>query len=376
MNDILNDGTIRQDGLVFRPRDTSGEGAYRIHYPVLAQVVKVYDTDDEENREGSRVLCDLLVEEMGITLQRVPVMVACGGADNYIHFPIHDGTKNVDDSEFDELIQDRKLTNGDTAVVQFLMGDVARPIITAIYPHFQAGVAGVCPSPRPKKDDKKQFKLRINGTNLTIDKDGNVIFDTTDVIGQDKSEVKRSKKFALNFTNKDEAGHLFVFDMTDGAEEVTITHLKGSLVKMDKDGNVLIADSEGDTVYLDAANKTASVASSQGSLITLKDDIVLVDKTGANIINLKDDTLQLTAGKNVIVSAPSCTLECGTVNLGTAAVFHATVYENLKTVFDGHTHATGVGPSGPPLPPSTLALAEASPATSVKAEYVLLRANV
>lgn len=377
MRDILADGSVRQDGLVMYERDTQGRGVGKINYPVLARVLKVYDIDDDENnRNGDTVVCDLHVTELGITLTQAQVLFPIGGADNYMHIPIHENTANLDGSKFNNLVDDPKLADGDTVLVVFVMGDIHRPYILSVQSHWQSGMNGKVksPSPRPKKDDGKAFKLRINGTNFIIDKDGNVIFETTDVVNQDKSEVPRKKKMMFNFDGEDGQGHLFVFDAEDNS--ISITHKSGSTWKMGTTGSILMFDSNGDSLYMDPDEQSVTLASGQGSLLVLNKGALIIDSTGANIFSIDDTLMQLTAGQDLVISAPSCTIQSGTVNVGNNAFFHATIYENLKTIFDAHTHATGVGPSGPPLPPNTMALMELSPATSVKATYVLLRGNI
>jgi hypothetical protein len=378
VRDILADGSVRQDGLVLHERDTQGRGVGKINYPVLARVLKVYDIDDDENnRNGDTVVCDLHVTELGITLTQAQVLYPIGGADNYMHVPIHENTANLDGSKFNNLVDDPKLADGDTVLVVFVMGDIHRPYILSVQSHWQSGMNGKVesPSPRPKKEDGKSFKLRINGTNFIIDKDGNVIFETTDVVNQDESEVPRKKKMMFNFDGADGQGHLFVFDAEDNS--IMITHKSGSVYKMTGTGSILMHDSNGDSLYMDPSDQTLTLSSGQGSLLVLNQGALIIDSSGANIFSIIDENLmQITAGQDLVLSSPSCTIQSGTVNVGNNAFFHATIYENLKTIFDAHTHATGVGPSGPPLPPMTFAIAEASPATSIQASYVLMRGNL
>jgi hypothetical protein len=104
------------------------------------------------------------------------------------------------------------------------------------------------------------------------------------------------------------AGHVFMFDDTEGAEEITLSWKKGlALLTFDMTGSVKLQNLAGATFVMDA----------------------LLNKIVA------------TAG----------TIECN------GALQSAILGDLFKTYFDTHTHPTGVGPSGPPIvpmPPTTL----------------------
>lgn len=104
------------------------------------------------------------------------------------------------------------------------------------------------------------------------------------------------------------AGHVFMFDDTPGAEEITLSW---------KDGSALLTfDSKG--------------------------TVTLQNKAGATfVMNSTSDKIVVTAG----------TIE---LNGGEQA---AILGDLFKTYFDTHTHPTPTGPSGPPImpmPPTTL----------------------
>jgi hypothetical protein len=104
------------------------------------------------------------------------------------------------------------------------------------------------------------------------------------------------------------AGHVFMFDDTEGSEEITLSW---------KDGSALLT----------------------------------FDLTGSiKLQNLAGATLVMDSVTNKIVAT------AGTIELNGAA--QAAILGDLfKTYFDTHTHPTGVGPSGPPIvpmPPTTL----------------------
>jgi hypothetical protein len=88
------------------------------------------------------------------------------------------------------------------------------------------------------------------------------------------------------------------------------------------------------------------------------------------------DTLQVTSKKTVNLSAQNVTLAGGNVNLGNFAALSAVLAEPLAILFDTHFHAAPLGPTSPPLPPTTAALMNANPATSFASAYVKMRTNL
>lgn len=76
--------------------------------------------------------------------------------------------------------------------------------------------------------------------------------------------------------------------------------------------------------------------------------IVLDDRAGA------DGAIRLIAGSAYITIKNDATvveLEGVEIKLGSAATERAVLGDALKTLYDAHTHPTGVGPSGPPVAP-------------------------
>lgn len=98
------------------------------------------------------------------------------------------------------------------------------------------------------------------------------------------------------------AGHVVMFDDTEGKEQIAISWKDGSAsVVMNKDGSVIIKNTKGATVNMDAT----------------ADKIV----ASATLIEVNGDSESAVLG------------------------------DAFKAYFDTHTHPTGVGPSGPPAAP-------------------------
>lgn len=116
------------------------------------------------------------------------------------------------------------------------------------------------------------------------------------------NEAFTSKNYGKRRGFATPAGHVFVFDDTEGDEEVTLSWKKGAaLLTFDAKGTVTIQNKAGATVVMD---------SDTGKIV------------------LTSDLIELNGGEQ------------------------AAILGNLfKQYFDTHTHPTGVGPSGPPIAP-------------------------
>lgn len=158
------------------------------------------------------------------------------------------------------------------------------------------------------------------------------------------------------------AGHVLMFDDTEGAEEVRLSRNisgKYSYVAMDKEGSMVVANNNGSYVYLDAENKAVSVVDEHGNLIKMDDtEVSIIDKT-SNIITMKDKLVQILGQDAVVISSKTLNVKSGTIDLLDGADAHLVRGEDLLNFYNTHTHPTGMGPSGPPvvlLPPTALSL--------------------
>lgn len=181
-------------------------------------------------------------------------------------------------------------------------------------------------------------------------------------------------KLQLSLVNAN--GGFIIIDDTADKEGIYIQHKNGSLMQFQKTGSIVMTTPKGNMVFLDEEEGAVTLKSAAGGLLTVKEDMTLGDQTGKNIVSFSKDSVNILADKNVNISAVNVNLEAGAINLGKGASFHAVIYENLKSIFDSHIHPTAVGPSGPALPPNTMALMELNPATSAKASSVKIKGNL
>jgi len=169
-------------------------------------------------------------------------------------------------------------------------------------------------------------------------------------------------------------GHSMIFDDTKNKETINIIHSSGARNTMSKDGSVKINAGDGSNLFMNAANLTTSLTSGFGTYVSMGKDVRLVSPFQALILDGLT-TAQLTSNVNILLKAPKVEISGGAIALGALAAYSATLAEPLALLFDAHIHATPTGPSGPPLPPNTAALFNATPATSFAALFVKVKGN-
>lgn len=151
------------------------------------------------------------------------------------------------------------------------------------------------------------------------------------------------------------SGHTIEIMDQEGEERIIIRHKGNAFLVLDKSGNVVLSNQSGSHLNLDVSNGVATLMSEQGHLVTLKSDGVTLASSGGAYINLNDNEVQIVASKIHLLG--------DTVALGTGAAEPTLMATTFWTIFASHMHATGVGPSGPPMPP-VLPTLVGPPATS------------
>ncbi len=150
-------------------------------------------------------------------------------------------------------------------------------------------------------------------------------------------------------------GHILMFDDTDGGERINLTWhaLEGeedkyAYIAFDPNGSIIMGNKNGSLIFMDAENGAMSIIDEHGN--TIASDSVglrLIDATG-NVVELKDQVVQVLAPGSVVINAKTVDLQSGQVVIGKSAVQKVVLGDLWKTLFDGHLHPTGTGPSGPP----------------------------
>jgi hypothetical protein len=159
-------------------------------------------------------------------------------------------------------------------------------------------------------------------------------------------------------------GHVLMFDDTPGKEKVSLTwHSKDdkySYFSFDETGSVILSNKNGSLIYLNAEDGETSWIDEHGnSFSTSVEGMKLIDKF-SNIIETKDGLVQILSQSAIAVSAKNVVVDAGSIELASnalePAVDPAVLGAKWMALFAAHTHPTGVGPSGPPIPTGTEAL--------------------
>lgn len=173
-----------------------------------------------------------------------------------------------------------------------------------------------------------------------------------------------NEDFTTNYPNRQgwrtRTGHLLMFDQTEDDEKIILRHGgtgkdgAGSFMSFTKEGNVIIATEGGQMIYINDEDGEVTVLDKNSNLIGLNSDgITLAQGGSGQMIDMNDQGVFITVAGNCTVTANDVTLSAGSVNLGATAIESVIKGQTFQTLFNAHTHPTGVGPSGPPVVPLT-----------------------
>ena len=149
------------------------------------------------------------------------------------------------------------------------------------------------------------------------------------------------------------SGHVIDLSDDDGKEKLVIRHKLDSFVSIDEKGSVLAANQKGSYLYLNADTAEVSVTSEQGHMVTLNADGVTAVHSSGSRIEIVDGKVKLTGTSSVQIVAQDVSIAGGSLALGGSAQDPAVLGNGLMAMYNSHTHATAVGPTGPPIPPLT-----------------------
>lgn len=148
---------------------------------------------------------------------------------------------------------------------------------------------------------------------------------------------------------KTEAGHFLTFEDKEGAETVTLHSSAKAEVVMDMKGSITLTDAKGARVVLDAEAGELTVEDANGnSMVMTSSGITCTDASGNEI--------KTAAGGVEIKSSAVVNIEGSQVTVAGAGGEPLVKGTTFLSMFNTHTHPTGVGPSGPPVVPLTPAV--------------------
>ena len=143
-------------------------------------------------------------------------------------------------------------------------------------------------------------------------------------------------------TLKTPSGHSLVFDDEADQEQIRLEHNSGSKVTIAPNGTIQIEDTSPNTITLDTENGMIQITDANGNQLVMDSSGSKVEDSNGNTIEMTASGITL-AGQKVVIDAPM-------VCLGGEGGEPVIKGQNFLTLFATHTHPTGVGPSGPPIP--------------------------
>jgi len=161
------------------------------------------------------------------------------------------------------------------------------------------------------------------------------------------------------------SGHTIEMLDTAGEEKITIRHKGNAFLSIDKNGSVLISNSKGSHIYLNAEDEEATFVEQHGHLIAMTADAVMITNKDGSFVELKGGKARVVAADGLQVTAKSITLDGGSISLGANATEPVILGNAFALAWGMHTHPTALGPSGPPIP-SLAALAATVMSKKVK----------
>lgn len=138
------------------------------------------------------------------------------------------------------------------------------------------------------------------------------------------------------------AGHIVQLDDESGTERLRLHHSAGTELLMDENGSIALTDTKGAKVTLDANAGELSIVDSNGSSIKMTASGTTVEDGNGNKVEMAASGLTL-EGQQIVVKGTQVMLG----GQGGEPIIKGT---SFLTLFATHTHPTGMGPSGPPIP--------------------------
>lgn len=229
---------------------------------------------------------------------------------------------------------------GDNVFVRFDRGRPDEPIAYLGGPHTTAGVpaefAGTSGLAENSVPEVRGFISRMGHRIIWSDKDGDesirIIWHKAD--GSDPAKNDRS--LSADRSKGDSSALLF-----------------------NPDGSILITSKDGTLIHLDPANgefKIIHKAGGSSNILSMTSDgVSVVDQSGSSL-TMAGGKIQASCKGEITVNGASLNAKTGGVFLGDGAQIKAILGDPFMALFNAHVHATGLGPSGPPIPPMVPAM--------------------
>jgi hypothetical protein len=148
------------------------------------------------------------------------------------------------------------------------------------------------------------------------------------------------------------SGHMIEVTDKKDEEKIVIRHMKNSFLSVDKEGSIVVSNQKGSFLNLDSKNQSTTLMEQHGNLITMSSDGVLIVNDKGVSVEIKGDNVRILAAGNIQLSGKKILIQGQTVGIGENAMEPTLLGQTFLISYAAHTHATAVGPSGPPVPPA------------------------
>jgi uncharacterized protein involved in type VI secretion and phage assembly len=145
---------------------------------------------------------------------------------------------------------------------------------------------------------------------------------------------------------KTESGHVLTFEDRDGEEQITLHSAADAEMVMDPNGTVSLTDSGGAKVVLNAESSEVLIEDANGNSMLMSSSGISCTDANGNEIKSSASGIDLKSSAVVNIEGSMVTV----AGAGGEPLIKGTTFLSM---FNTHTHATGVGPTSPPVVPLT-----------------------
>jgi uncharacterized protein involved in type VI secretion and phage assembly len=145
---------------------------------------------------------------------------------------------------------------------------------------------------------------------------------------------------------KTESGHVLTFEDKDGEEQITLHSATEAEMLMDPNGSISLTDSGGAKVVLDAEAGEILIEDANGNSM-------LMSSSGITCTDASGNEIKSSSGGIDVKSSATVNIEGSMVTVAGSGGEPMIKGTTFLSMFNTHTHATGVGPSSPPVVPLT-----------------------
>lgn len=161
-----------------------------------------------------------------------------------------------------------------------------------------------------------------------------------------RSEVPAEYQGPSTKILKTGSGHLLMFEDKEGEEQITLRSSTGAKAVMNPEGGIVLADSGGAKVALDAEASEILIQDANGNSILLSSSGITCTDASGNEITTSSGGVEVKSSAVVNIDGSSVTV----AGAGGEPLVKGTTFLSL---FNSHTHPAVGGTTGPPIVPLT-----------------------